>query len=458
MRTIAVANQKGGCGKTTVSINLAACLAREGRRTLLVDMDPQGHCALGLAVPEEQIEVGIQDVLLSGSNGSRIEITRSIWQITANFDLAPSTTQLARFEMTMQGAADWEDRLADALSPVHDKYDFVIIDCPPHIGVLTCNALHAASEVIIPVDTAYFSLQGLTKQLETIEAIRRRREQPLEVRVLANLYDVRTKLGREILNELRRKFGPIMCHTFINFNTKLREGASFGQPITEYDPGSMGYRDFIRLARELISATAPESMPTTLIRQAEELTDRADKLLATSRPLFEKAGRLEEELTEAASDSTSTALQEAAALRKQIADSQEVSRTAVEPQPAASDTATQEAPTAPHGERKSSHEEVQRKIDQIYGAHNTSEGVMFVADAPGANKVSLAGDFNNWSPEATPMTPSDGGEAFKALLPLAPGRYRYRFVVDGQWCRDPHNTSVETNPFGDLNSVIEVGQ
>ncbi len=447
MRTIAVANQKGGCGKTTVSINLAACLAREGRRTLLVDMDPQGHCALGLAVPEEQIEVGIQDVLMSGKNGSRIDIARSIWQITANFDLAPATTQLARFEMSVQGAPDWQDHLAEALTSVHEKYDFVIVDCPPHIGILTCNALNAASEVIIPVDTAYFSLQGLTKQLETIEAIRQHRENPLEVRVLANLYDVRTKLGREILNELRRKFGPIMCHTFINFNTKLREGASFGQPITEYDPGSMGFRDFVRLAREIISANGPEAVPTTLIRQAEDLTGRADQLLATSRPLFEKAEAL---AAEAPGDPASLAVQEAESLRSQV-QGDKATQTA-DPAP--------ETSSAPNGEhaspRRSSHEEVQRKIEAIYGAHCTDSGVLFVAEAPGARNVSLAGDFNNWSPEATPMTPIDDGRGFKALLPLAPGRYCYRFVVDGQWINDAHNLHVETNPFGDLNSVIEV--
>lgn len=402
MRTVAIANQKGGCGKTTVSINLAACLAREGRRTLLVDMDPQGHCALGLAVPEDQIEVSIHDVLISGVNGERIDIVRSIWQITANFDLAPATTALARFEPMMQGSPACEERLADALASVSDKYDFALVDCPPHIGLLTYNALHAASEVVLPVDTGYFSLQGLTKQLETVEALRARRETPLEIRVLANLYDVRTKLGREILSELKRKFGPLMCHTFINFNTKLREGASFGQPITEYDPASMGYRDFVRLARELISAGGPETVPTTLLKQADDLAERAAKLLATSRPLFDK-----NELD-----------------------------------------VIPEAPASP--------EKVQDKIEQIYGANATDGGVLFVAHAPGAACVQLAGDFNGWSPESSPMTPAGASESFHIMLPLAPGRYRYRYVIDGNWRSDPHNKYVESNPFGGLNSVVDV--
>jgi len=403
MRTIAIANQKGGCGKTTVAINLAACLAREGKRTLLVDMDPQGHCALGLAVPEDQIEVDLYRVL-SSRNGERVDIVRSIWQITANFDLAPSTTALANLELLVRDKPDREDLLAEALSTVADKYDFAVVDCPPHIGLLTRNALNAASEVIIPVDTGYFSLQGLTKQLETLETIQAGRDQPLEIRVLANLYDVRTKLGREILNELRRKFGRLMCQAFINFNTKLREGASFGQPITEYDPGSMGFRDFVRLARELIASGGPEMVPTTLLRRADDLTDQAGRLLASSRPLFDRSGR---ELNG-------------------------------------------HRPGAP------TPEETQRKIEAIYGPTSTEEGVLFVTSAPNAKRVSLAGDFNNWSPDATPMLPGQSSGEFRALLPLAPGRYRYRYVVDGEWRSDPCNTYVEANPFGQLDSVVEV--
>lgn len=194
----------------------------------------------------------------------------------------------------------------------------------------------------------------------------------------------------------------MMCSTFINFNTKLREGASFGQPITEYDPGSMGFRDFVRLSRELISNGGPEMVPTTLLRQADDLAQRAEKLLATSKPLFDKNGAAQFE-------------------RK---------------------------PATP--------EQVQEKIDAIYGVRTCDEGVLFVADAPGANSVHLAGDFNNWSADATPMVSSNKDAGFRALLPLAPGCYSYRYVIDGHWQADPHNDRSETNPFGELNSIVEV--
>lgn len=401
MRTIAIANQKGGCGKTTVAINLAACLAREGRRTLLVDMDPQGHCSLGLAVPEEQIEFSVYDALVGHNGDGQIELSRTIWQITANFDLVPAKTDLSQFEPKLHSEPDREMRLARVLANVADKYDFAIVDCPPHIGLLTCNAFRAAREVVIPVDTGYFSLQGLTKQLDALKDLQQRYGHEVRVRVLANQYDVRTKLGREILGELKRKFDSLMCQSFINFNTKLKEGASFGQPITEYDPGSMGFRDFVRLARELISDEVESGSSDSLLRQADELASRAEQLLATSKPLLGPNGLAKDHI-----------------------------------------------PATP--------EEIQTKIETIYGVRQTEMGTLFLTKAPGAQRVCVAGDFNNWSPDASPLEHADGNGDFQAVLKLVPGRYRYRYVVDGAWIQDPFNTYVESNPFGELNSVVEV--
>ncbi|MFQ5430424.1 MAG: ParA family protein, partial [Phycisphaerae bacterium] len=299
MRIIAVANQKGGCGKTTVTINLAACLSREGQRTLVIDLDPQGHCALGLAVPEEQIETSIASVLAQGLDQGPPDLSRVIWQISSNFDLIPSKTDLAGLEQDLAGVEGRERRLARSLDTLRDKYDFVIIDTPPNIGFLTESALFAADEVLVPVDTGYFSLHGLSKQMATLRQKRDAWKKAITLRILANHYDVRTKLGREILAELRKRHGDAMLTAFVNFNTKLKESASLGQPITEYDPGSSGCRDFVRLAREIIALdAAPQtvappvlvesSAPSTVAQSPREqsLLSRADALAADAKKLL----------------------------------------------------------------------------------------------------------------------------------------------------------------------------
>src|SRR5206468_444661 len=163
MRTLAIINQKGGCGKTTTSINLAACMARLGHKTLLVDMDPQGHCGVGLAVPEDQIERTIYDAIIEERDGRVAKQSEIVWQIASDFDLAPANIKLAAFEQVFAGRNGREDRLSRALDGVRETYEWCIIDCPPSFGLLTFNALRACDEVIVPVETGYFSLHGLTK-------------------------------------------------------------------------------------------------------------------------------------------------------------------------------------------------------------------------------------------------------------------------------------------------------
>src|SRR3954471_6307190 len=206
MRTIAIINQKGGCGKTTTSINLAACLARLGQKTLLVDLDPQGHCGVGLAVPEDQIERTIYDSLIEESDGKPAKVSEIVWQIASDFDLAPSNIKLAAFEQVFAGRAGREDRLTKSLAAVSNNYQWAIIDCPPSVGLITFNALRACDECIVPVETGFFSLHGLTKMMETLEHLRYQCSQEIKVRVLPTLYDTRTKLAREVLSELRGKF------------------------------------------------------------------------------------------------------------------------------------------------------------------------------------------------------------------------------------------------------------
>src|SRR5438105_8026381 len=280
MRTIAIINQKGGCGKTTTSINLAACLARLGQKTVLVDMDPQGHCGVGLAVPEDQIERTVYDTLIEESDGKPAKINEIVWQIASDFDLAPSNIKLAAFEQVFAGRNGREDRLTKALAAVRDRYEWCIIDCPPSVGLLTFNALRACDEVIVPVETGFFSLHGLAKMMETLELMKERCDKDIMVRVLPTLYDTRTKLAREVLQELRGKFRDYLMESTVNFNTKLKEAASFGQPITEYDPGSRGYKDFVNLARELMGHKPVdlEPAPNEKLSRPAELVQRAKQL------------------------------------------------------------------------------------------------------------------------------------------------------------------------------------
>lgn len=402
MRCVAVINQKGGCGKTTIAMNLAACLAQQGRKTLLVDLDPQGHCAVGLAVPEDQIEANIYDVLISNHSETRTELKQIVWQISQNFDLAPSGIELAALEQQLAGQDGRENRLREVLDQNAGTYQYVILDCPPSVGLLTFNALRACDEVIIPVETGYFALHGLTRQLETVQVIKQQCRQEIACRVLASMYDVRTKLGREVLCELRKHYSGVMFKTVINFNTKLKEAASFGQPITEYDPASKGMQDFLGLARELDDAhvSVPETQARSLETNLQAISRTAEELLSRSHEL-------------------------------------------IGAQPALAAVAEEK-------------QTLEQKLEAFYGARKSGDKVEFAARCPTARQVLLAGDFNNWQPERTPMALNGLPGRWTTELPLETGLYRYRYVVDGQWQHDPHNEKMETNPFGEFNSILVV--
>jgi chromosome partitioning protein len=431
MRTIAIINQKGGCGKTTTSINLAACMARLGHKTLLVDMDPQGHCGVGLAVPEDQIERTIYDCLIEESDGKVSRISQIVWQIASDFDLAPSNLKLAAFEQVFAGRNGREDRLLRALDDVRGKYEWCIIDCPPSVGLITFNALRACDEVIVPVETGYFSLHGLAKMMETLEVLRERCGKEILIRVLPTLYDTRTKLAREVLSELRNKFREYLMESTVNFNTKLKEAASFGQPITEYDPGSRGYKDFVNLARELMGhrpVDVEPVIPEKLSRPAE-LVQRARQLAQLANYQFGR-GTITMTPAQQAEPSTNGSI---TAMERRL------ERDAMPAEPPSSAART-----------------TQQKIDEFYGVKQIGDDVVFCVRMDQARKVQLAGDFNNWSALGTPMSNGDRPGVFRASLPLPPGRYRYRLVVDGQWMTDPNNQYVEINEFGELNNIVEV--
>ena len=462
MRTVAVVNQKGGCGKTTVSINLASALADLGKKVLLVDMDPQSHCAVGLAVPEEQIEQSIYDVLISKSRNESMRLSEILWQIGDHLELAPASIDLSAFEQQMAGIPDRECCLRDVLDTVKHEYDFAVVDCPPAVSLLTFNALRAASDVLVPVETGYFALHGLSKQLETLSVLCKRCQQEVSVRVLASMYDIRTKMAREILAELRSHFSDRMFKTVVNFNTRIKEAASFGQPISEYDPASKGQQDFRMLAQELIGADERPQIKSK--RLVDSLADRLESIGASAAELL-KSARPEPAIGPASFEKRDPQVQPPAPaqplVQPQVHSQPQPQTQPPAPQPAAAKVefapakpaeVTVRTPAEPAPQAAA----IDAKLSHYYGASQINDAVVFVTLYPRATSVHLAGDFNQWQPSVSPMQRIGDTGVWQAKLKLPQGTYRYRLVVDGQWQQDPYNERTEVNPYGEYNSVVEI--
>ena len=426
MQTIAIINQKGGCGKTTTSINLAACLARLGHRTLLVDMDPQGHCGVGLAVPEEQIERTVFDALIEPGDGKPAKLSELVWQIASDFDLAPSNLKLAAFEQVFAGRAGREDRLARALDSVRNTYQWCVIDCPPSVGLITFNALRACDEVIVPVETGYFSLHGLTKMMETLEELKDRYNQQVTIRVLPTLYDTRTKLAREVLSELRAKFRDYLMESTVNFNTKLKEAASFGQPITEYDPGSRGYKDFVNLARELMGHRPSDVEPATTERLSRpaELVQRAKQLAQLTNTQFGRGT-----ITFTGGLGTAPSIPPVTIPGNRPGATPAPSLSFFGGANGRSAVAELEAPARVAEPVKTT----QQKIEEVYGVKQIGHEVVFAGRFETASQVQAAGDFNGWSPMASPFQHNANGN-WTLRLPLRPGTLS--LSPGGRWSLD----------------------
>lgn len=476
MRTIAVINQKGGCGKTTTAINLSAGLARRGFRTLLVDLDPQSHCAAGLGVPEDRIDLDISDALRSPID-QELDRERLLWRVGRGLDLLPSRMKLAGLEAARGGLADMDqpqgrlssviDRVTrsappdDAPDPVQAiggpqrLYDAVVIDCPPSIGLLSYNALAAAGEVLIPVETSYFSLRGAGKQIQTARSVARHVGVEPRVRLLATMFDPDLPLARDLLEDLRDRFGAAVVPLTIRADPEVKEAASFGRPVEEHAPESMGAADYASLCEWVIERAGLERPePGTDDRGAER--PRLPDQTLEARPLPDAAGvTASGGAPEAPMSRAQEIAMRAASMPQGIRTGQ---RVIYPPKPVAIELSTEPAPDlslnpAAPPPRSAPNPD---SLRHLWGVCKVDGGLFFVQPATGMRSVSVVGDFNGWDPEAGQMTKRTDLGIFECRVKCPPGRFHYRLVVDGEWCCDSYNPARVPNGLGGENNLAVV--
>ncbi|MEY4117427.1 MAG: hypothetical protein RLZZ116_755 [Planctomycetota bacterium] len=431
MRVVAIVNQKGGCGKTTTAVNLAAVMARDGVRTLLVDMDPQSHCAAGLGVPDNRIERTITDAMLA-DQPSRLRADEYVWEVGRNLHLAPSSVQLSLLEAPngpLASRLDRDRRLARVLAGWKDSFDWCVIDCPPTIGLLTFNALRTADLVLIPVETGYFSLKGAEKQIQTIEAIVGRFGRDIPFKLLPTLVNERRALSRDVVEALSRRCPEALLPIAIREHEELRDAASYGQSITEFAPGSAAEADFEALATWL-RGHAP------VTRVLDEYNFESSAAIET----FQVAPT-------AVAMAAPTVIQPAQMPAPAPAPSSTVPNNAT--RAAEIHTAVMQPPREPDGGRAADVASRLRALNERarhgtllgggFGPRIQPDGTVLFTLPFSRRNTSVVGPFNNWDAHATPFAESADRRRLEAVVPLGPGTHAYRVVVDGHEMLDEFN-------------------
>lgn len=256
-RIIAIANQKGGVGKTTTAINLSACLAEKGQKVLAIDMDPQGNMTSGLGLDKDDVDKTIYNMII-GESGIEEVLQKEVME---NLDILPTNIDLSAAEIELIGVDNKEFIIRDEVHKVRDNYDYIIIDCPPSLSMLTINAMTTADSVLVPIQCEYYALEGLSQLIHTVELVKERLNPILEIEgVVFTMYDARTNLSLQVVENVKDNLQQNIYKTIIPRNIRLAEAPSYGMPINKYDPKSAGSDSYMRLAEEVINRKSPEEI------------------------------------------------------------------------------------------------------------------------------------------------------------------------------------------------------